>query len=45
MLIDNNKINQIDKKFDADVSNERYSNHLFVRLVATKKKFTNVDNR
>lgn len=43
MLVDNNKINQTDKKFDADVSNERYSNHLFVRLVATKKKFTNVD--
>jgi hypothetical protein len=43
MLIDNKKIIQTDNKFDADVSNERYSNHLFVRLVATKKKFTNVD--
>ena len=43
MLIDNNKINQTDKKFDADISNECYSNHLFIRLVATKKKFTNVD--
>ena len=43
MLIDNNKIIHTDKKFDSDVSNERYSNHLFVRLVATKKRFINVD--
>ena len=43
MLIDNNKINQTDKKFDSDVSNENYSNQLFVRLVARKRTFTNVD--
>lgn len=43
MLTDNNKINQTDKKFDADVSSGNYSNQLFVRLVAKKRKFTNVD--
>jgi len=43
MLIDNNKIHHTDKRFDADVKDESYTNHLFVRLVATKKTFTNVD--
>jgi len=43
MLIDNNKVHLTDKKLDADVENESYSNHLFVRLVATKKTFTDID--
>lgn len=43
MLIDNNKIHHTDKKFDDDVKDGSYSNHLFVRLVATKKTFTNVN--
>jgi hypothetical protein len=43
MLIENNKIHHTDKKFDADVKDGSFSNHLFVRLVATKKTFTNVD--
>lgn len=43
MLIDSSKIIQTDKKFDADVSGESYTNQMFVRLVATKKTFTNVD--
>lgn len=43
VLIDNNKTIQTDMKFDADVSGENYTNQMFVRLVATKKKFTNVD--
>lgn len=43
MLIDNNKTLYTDKKFDADVKEESYTNHLFVRLVATKRTFTNVD--
>jgi hypothetical protein len=43
MLTESNRIEQKDKKFDADVSGESFMNHLFVRLVAKGKKFTNVD--
>ena len=43
MLVDSNKIILTDKKFDANASGDSYSNHLFIRLVATKKIFANVD--
>lgn len=43
MLTDSNRIHQVDKKFDDDVSNSKFLNHLFLRLVAKDKKFTNVD--
>ena len=43
MLSDNNTVQQIDKRFDTDVSDEQFSNQLFVRLVAKRKCFTNID--
>ncbi|GAA6617840.1 pentapeptide repeat-containing protein [Scytonema sp. NUACC26] len=43
MLSESNRVHQIDKKFDADVSNEQFMNQLFVRLVAKDKQFTKVD--
>jgi uncharacterized protein YjbI with pentapeptide repeats len=43
MLTESNRVEQKDKKFDADVSDDSYINHLFIRLVAKGKRFTNVD--
>jgi hypothetical protein len=43
MLSESNRVNQIDKKFDTDVSNGQFMNQLFVRLVAKDKQFTKVD--
>lgn len=43
MLSDSNRIHQTDKKFDSDVSGNQFANQLFVRLVAKKRLFTNVD--
>jgi hypothetical protein len=43
MLSDSNRFTQNDKKFDEDVTDERFSNQLFVRLVAKEIRFTNVD--
>ena len=43
MLSDSNRVHQIDKKFDDNVSNNQFMNHLFVRLVAKDKQFTKVD--
>lgn len=43
MLSDSNRVHQIDKKFEADVSNAQFVNQLFVRLVAKGVRFTNVD--
>lgn len=43
MLSDSNRVHEIDKKVDADVSNVQLINHLFVRLVAKGHRFINVD--
>jgi hypothetical protein len=43
MLSESGRVQQIDKKCDADVINGTLANQLFVRLVATNKHFTNVD--
>ena len=43
MLSDSKRVHQIDKKFDENVSNSKFVNHLFVRLVAKDKRFTNID--
>jgi uncharacterized protein YjbI with pentapeptide repeats len=43
MLSDSNRVEQVDKKFDADVSSGEFVNQLFVRLVAKGKRFTKVD--
>ena len=43
MLSNSNLASQIDKKFDGDVSNQRFSNQLFMRLIAKEKRFTNVN--
>jgi hypothetical protein len=43
MLSDSNRISQTDKIFDADASNELFSNYMFIRLVAKAKRFTRVD--
>ncbi|MEH2399663.1 pentapeptide repeat-containing protein [Nostoc sp.] len=43
MLSDSNRVHQIDKKFDDNVSNEKFLNQLFLRLVAKDKQFTKVD--
>jgi hypothetical protein len=45
MLSNNNANQQIDKSFAADVSDTRFTNHVFVRLVAKGRRFTNVDFR
>jgi hypothetical protein len=43
MLSHSDLVSQIDKKFTEDVSDKQFSNQLFMRLVAKKKRFTNVD--
>lgn len=45
MLSDSNRIHEIDKKFDGDVSDVHFNNRLFVRLVAKGHRFTRVDFR
>lgn len=43
MLSDSHRVLQIDKMFDGDVSDEQFSNQLFVRLAAKGRRFSNVD--
>lgn len=43
MLLDSHRVHETDKKFDNDVENAKFVNHLFVRLVAKKRRFVNVD--
>jgi hypothetical protein len=43
MLSDSDRVTQIDKKFDGNVSDQQFTNQLFVRLVAKQIHFTNVD--
>jgi len=43
VLADSNRVQQIDKKFDADVSDREFANQMFVRLVAKGRRFTKVD--
>lgn len=43
MLSESNRVSAIDKKFSADVVNDAFPNHLFVRLVAKDKRFKKVD--
>ena len=43
MLKPNDRIPHVDQKFDEDVADQEFSNRLFVRLVATKQRFTRVD--
>jgi hypothetical protein len=43
MLSESNRVHQVDKKFDTDVSNEKFTNQLFIRLIALKKQFTKID--
>ncbi len=43
MLVDNKKTIETDKRVDEDISGVSLSNHIFVRLGAKNKKFTNVN--
>jgi hypothetical protein len=43
MLSGSKRVHQIDKRFDSDVSNGAFANHLFLRLVTKDKQFTKVD--
>src|SRR5450432_1346443 len=43
MLTASNRVHQIDKSFDSDVSEAQFTNQLFVRLVTKGTRFTNVD--
>ncbi len=43
MLVDSRKTVVTDQKFDSDESNSRFSNHVFIRLVARGKTFLKVD--
>lgn len=43
MMIDSGRRLETDKKFDADETSVRFSNYLFLRLVAKGKSFTNGD--
>ena len=45
MLINSNKTVITDQRFDSDESNSRFSNHVFVRLVAIGRIFTKVNFR
>lgn len=45
MLSDSHRVQQTDKKFDDDVEDDKFVNHLFVRLVAKGRRFVNVDFR
>jgi hypothetical protein len=44
-FIDSGKTVSTDQKFDSNESGSRYSNRVFVRLVASRKTFTRVDFR
>jgi len=43
MLSNSDREHQVDKKFETDVTDEKFTNKLFIRLVALNKKFTKVD--
>ncbi|HEU0118118.1 MAG TPA: pentapeptide repeat-containing protein [Alphaproteobacteria bacterium] len=43
MLINSNRAIQTDKKIDCDVADSKFVNQLFVRLIAKKRRFTNVN--
>lgn len=43
MLSDSHRVHATDKKFDDDIENAKFVNHLFVRLVAKGRRFVNVD--
>jgi hypothetical protein len=43
MLSDSKRVHQIDKKFDSDISNSDFKNHLFIRLVAKNRQFIKID--
>jgi hypothetical protein len=43
MFVDSNRIVQTDKKIDDDIANGQFVNQLFLRLVAKKRRFTNVN--
>ncbi len=45
MLSNSNRIHETDRKFDSDVQNAKFVNHLFLRLVAKGKRFMSVDFR
>lgn len=45
MLVNSNRVEHIDMKFDGDVSSAKHPNTLFIRLIAKEKRFTNVDFR
>jgi hypothetical protein len=45
MLIPGGKVIKTDEKFDADESGSRFTNHVFIRLVAMRKSFIRVDFR
>jgi hypothetical protein len=45
MLVNRGKIVVSDQKFDSDESNSRFSNYVFIRLVATGRTFQNVNFR
>ena len=45
MLIDSGRRLEIDKKFDVDQPKTQLSNYLFLRLVARRRTFTEVDFR
>jgi hypothetical protein len=42
-LVDSTRVHQVDKWFAADISNARYVNQLFLRLVAKRRRFSAVD--
>ena len=44
-LVDSGKRIETDKKFDADEADVRFSNYLFLRLVARRRSFKHVDFR
>lgn len=43
MLVSSGKTIITDQKFDSDESNSRFSNYVFIRLVAGRRTFTKVD--
>jgi hypothetical protein len=45
MLVPSGKVIKTDEKFDADETASRFTNYMFIRLVATRRRFTEVDFR
>lgn len=45
MLSDSDRVHEVDRKFLQDVTNEKFVNTLFVRLVAKKVRFIGIDFR